>query len=124
MLGSERPPDALGDYTGFLMNWCAVRSRSEFARELDAVGLRPPQFAVLSVIDAEPGLTQQALVEATGIDPSTMVQLLHGLEQAGSPERRPYATDRRRLSVHLTANGRAVLGCARKAAGKVGEATI
>src|SRR3954453_2113656 len=92
MLGSERPPDALGDYTGFLMNWCAVRSRSEFTRELDAVGLRPPQFAVLSLIDAEPGLTQQALVSATGIDPSTMVQMVDGLEAASWARGRPPET--------------------------------
>ena len=124
MLGADRPPDALGDYTGFLMNWCAVRSRGTFARELEAVGLRPPQFAVLSVIDAEPGLTQQALVEATGIDPSTMVQLLDGLEQAGWAERRPHATDRRKRAVHLTKQGGAVLLRARKAATTVGEATF
>jgi DNA-binding MarR family transcriptional regulator len=121
MLGSDRPPDALGDYTGFLMNWCAVRSRGAFARELDALGLRPPQFAVLSVIDAEPGLTQQALVSATDIDPSTMVQMLDGLEAAGWAERRPHESDRRKRSIHLTADGAAILNRARASATKVGE---
>src|SRR3954452_17933507 len=124
LFGDATPPPALGDYTGFLMNWCAARSRGAFADALEDLGLRPPQFAVLSVIDAEPGLTQQALVEATGIDPSTMVQLLDGLEQSGWAERRPHATDRRKRSVHLTAQGRAVLARARKAATQVGEATF
>jgi DNA-binding MarR family transcriptional regulator len=121
MLGSERPPDALGDYTGFLMNWCAVRSRGTFARELEAIGLRPPQFAVLSVIDAEPGLTQQALVSATGIDPSTMVQMVDSLEAAGWAERRPHDTDRRKRALHLTPAGDEILGRAREAAAHVGE---
>jgi DNA-binding MarR family transcriptional regulator len=121
MLGSERPPEALGDYTGFLMNWCAVRSRGAFAEELAALGLRPPQFAVLSVIDAEPGLTQQALVAATDIDPSTMVQMLDGLQAAGWAERRPHASDRRKRAIHLTAAGDALLRSAREAATRVGE---
>jgi DNA-binding MarR family transcriptional regulator len=121
MLGSDRPPEALGDYTGFLMNWCAARSRGAFARELEVLGVRPPQFAVLSVIDAEPGLTQQALVTATEIDPSTMVQMLDGLEAAGWAERRPHASDRRKRSVHLTPAGVTVLTRAREAATRVGE---
>jgi DNA-binding MarR family transcriptional regulator len=124
LFGDGTPPTALGDYTGFLMNWCAARSRGAFAAELEQLGLRPPQFAVLSVIDSDPGLTQQKLVEATGIDPSTMVQLLDGLEAGGWAQRRPHATDRRKRAVHLTPEGRAVLTRARKAATRVGEATF
>jgi DNA-binding MarR family transcriptional regulator len=124
MLGGSKPPEALGDYTGFLMNWCAARSRGAFARELESLGLRPPQFAVLSVIAAEPGLTQQALVEATDIDPSSMVQMLDGLEEAGWAERRPHPTDRRKRAVHLTPDGRRALDRARRAATRVGESTF
>jgi DNA-binding MarR family transcriptional regulator len=124
MLGESRPPAALGDYTGFLMNWCAARSRGAFAAELERLGLRAQEFAVLSVIAAEPGLTQQALVEATGVDPSTMVQVLDSLQDAGLAERRPHATDRRKRAVHLTEEGEATLGRARRAATRVGEATF
>jgi MarR family transcriptional regulator, lower aerobic nicotinate degradation pathway regulator len=124
LFGDASPPTALGDYTGFLMNWCAARSRGAFADALEELGLRPPQFAVLSVIDGNPGLTQQALVEATGIDPSTMVQLLDSLAAAGWAERRPHATDRRKRAVHLTPEGAAVLARAREAATRVGEATF
>jgi DNA-binding MarR family transcriptional regulator len=121
MLGGSKPPEALGDYTGFLMNWCAVRSRGAFAQGLDDLGLRPQQFAVLSVIDADPGLTQQALVDATGIDPSSMVQMLDGLQEAGWAERRPHPSDRRKRAVHLTDAGTAILAQAREAATRVGE---
>jgi MarR family transcriptional regulator, lower aerobic nicotinate degradation pathway regulator len=124
MLGGSKPPEALGDYTGFLMSWCAARSRGAFGRALEELGLRPPQFAVLSVIDTQPGLTQQALVEATGIDPSSMVQLLDALSEAGLAERRPHPTDRRKRAVHLTDQGRDALRRARGAATEVGEATF
>src|SRR4051795_5873497 len=121
LFGDATPPPALGDYTGFLMNWCAIRSRGAFAAELERLGLRPPQFAVLSVIDAEPGLTQQALVTATGIDPSSMVQMVDSLEAAGGAERRPHESDRRKRAIHLTANGKKVLTRARTAATRVGD---
>ena len=124
MLGGDKPPEALGDYTGFLMNWCAVRSRGAFAQELENLGLRPTQFAVMSVIDSEPGLTQQALVEATGVDPSSMVQMLDGLEEAGLAERRAHPSDRRKRAIHLTKEGRALLRRARRAATIVGEAAF
>jgi len=124
MLGGSKPPEALGDYTGFLMNWCAARSRGDFAAELERLGLRRQEFAVMSVIAVEPGLTQQALVERSGIDPSSMVQILDALEAEGRAERRPHPTDRRKRAIHLTREGRAVLARARRAASKVGEATF
>jgi DNA-binding MarR family transcriptional regulator len=124
LFGRTTPPEALGDYTGFLMNWCAARSRGAFAEALEDLGLKSQQFAVLSVMDAEPGLTQQALVKATGVDPSSMVQLLDGLEQAGWAQRRPHPTDRRKRAVYLTEDGRAILTRARRAATEVGEATF
>ena len=124
MLGGSKPPEELGDYTGFLMNFCAARSRGAFAADLERLGLRPPEFAVMSVIAARPGLTQQALVDATGVDPSSMVQLLDGLEEAGLAERRPHATDRRKRAVHLTKQGRSVLARGRRAAARVSRQTF
>jgi len=124
MLDGSTPPAALSDSTGFLMSWCAVRSRGAFAHALDELGLRPPQFLIMSVIDAEPGLTQQALVTATGIDPSTMVQMLDGLQEAGWAERRPHPTDRRKRAVHLTDDGKATLARARQEAARAAEATF
>lgn len=124
LFGDGTPPRVLENSTGFLMSWCAARSRGAFSAALEEVGLRLPQFLVLSVIDGEPGLTQQALVAATGIDPSTMVQLLDGLEHSGWAQRHPHPTDRRKRALHLTAEGRTVLARARKAAARVGEDTF
>ncbi len=93
------------DFPGFLLNWVGQRSREAFAAQLGELGLKPPQFAALNVIDARPGLTQQALVGQTGIDPSTMVATLDSLEALGLAERRPHPTDRRKRAVHLTKAG-------------------
>jgi DNA-binding MarR family transcriptional regulator len=84
--------------------------------ELD---LRPPHFALLTVIDAHPGATQQELVEATGIDPSTMVQIIDELEAAGLAERHVHEHDRRKRAIHLTPAGTQLLRRARKVVGRV-----
>ena len=107
MIGSERPPEALAQYTGFLMNWVARRSRERFAKALEAeLGLHPREFGVLAVVQREPGITQQAIGDAAGVDPSTMVATLDGLEERGLAERRPHSSDRRKRAVYLTDDGR------------------
>jgi MarR family transcriptional regulator, lower aerobic nicotinate degradation pathway regulator len=106
MIGSERPPEALAQYTGFLMNWVAQRSRTRFAKALEAeLGLHPREFGVLAVVQREPGITQQAIGDAAGVDPSTMVATLDGLEERGLAERRPHPQDRRKRAVYLTEQG-------------------
>jgi DNA-binding MarR family transcriptional regulator len=121
MLGRDKPPEQLGDYTGFLMNWFALRSRQAFAAALAELELKPPQFGVMSVIDSRPGVTQQELVEATDVDASTMVALIDHLEYKGLAERRPHSNDRRKRAVFLTPAGRRTLARAQKAAARVGE---
>jgi DNA-binding MarR family transcriptional regulator len=114
----------MGDYTGFLLNWVGARSRERFATAMDELGLRPQQFAAMVVIDANPGMAQQDLVEATEIDPSTMVAMLDALERSGLAERRPHPTDRRKRALHLTAKGKRKLADARTAAKRVGAETF
>jgi len=124
LFGSSTPPEPMGDYTGFLLNWVGARSRERFANAMDEMGLRPQQFAAMVVIETNPGMAQQDLVEATNIDPSTMVAMLDGLEQAGLAERRPHPTDRRKRALHLTASGKRKLDAARDAAQRVGAETF
>jgi DNA-binding MarR family transcriptional regulator len=125
MLGSERPPAALAAHTGFLMNWVAARSRERFAAALaERCGLHPREFGVLSVIAKTPGITQHAIGEAAGVDPSTMVATLDSLEERGLAERRPHPTDRRKRLVHLTAVGEEALREGRKIAAAVGRQTF
>lgn len=115
------PPEALGEHTGFLLNWVGMRSRRAFAEAIGELGLRPPHFAAMAVIAARPGLTQQELVGLTGIDPSSMVTTIDALEAEGHAERRPHPTDRRKREVHLTEAGLAQLDAARARAAAAGD---
>jgi DNA-binding MarR family transcriptional regulator len=121
MIWSERPPAALAEYTGFLMNWVALRSRRHFATRLqERFDLHPRDFGALNVIERDPGLTQHALGEAAGVDPSSMVAALDGLEARGLAERRPHPSDRRKRAVYLTDEGREVVREARGIAAATG----
>jgi DNA-binding MarR family transcriptional regulator len=121
MIFSERPPEALSQYTGFLMNWVALRSRRHFAQRLEErFGLHPKEFGALRVIAAEPGHTQQALCSAAGVDPSSMVATLDELERRGLAERRPHPSDRRKRAVYITSEGERVAAGAQAIAAEAG----
>ena len=110
------PPEPLASAPGFLLSFTGRRIAASFARSLEPLGLRPPQFGVLTLIDAEPGSTQRHLVSRSMIDPSSMVAVLDELEELGLAERRPHPTDRRKHAIHLTAAGTKTLAKARDAA--------
>jgi DNA-binding MarR family transcriptional regulator len=80
-----------------------------FTRALEPLGLRPPHFGVMRLIDTEPGLTQQELAERSLIDPSSMVAVVDELEELGYAERQAHPGDRRKHSVHLTPEGERTL---------------
>jgi DNA-binding MarR family transcriptional regulator len=112
----QPPPEPLASAIGFLLSWNGQRMAHLFARALAPLGLRPPHFGLLTLIDAEPGRTQQELVASSMIDPSSMVANLDELEQLGLVERRQNPADRRKHAVYLTRRGGAMLARARKVA--------
>lgn len=92
-----------------------------FAATLEPLGLRPPHFGVMTLIDTEPGCAQQQLVERSMIDASSMVAVIDELEYMGLAERRRHPDDRRKHAVYLTARGRRTLQRARAAAMKLAQ---
>jgi len=67
------------------------------------------QFAVLSAVSANEGLSQTDLVRATGIDRSTLADLVARMIGKGLLARERSPTDGRANTVRLTAAGRAAL---------------
>jgi DNA-binding MarR family transcriptional regulator len=85
------------------------RGAMEMYREaLAGTGLKPAHVAALVQLRLEP-IGQQALGEATGLDPVRLVGILNDLETAGLAERRRDVVDRRRHIVAITCRGRARL---------------
>lgn len=67
------------------------------------------QFAVLAAVAEDEGLTQTALVRATGIDRSTLAELVARMIGKGLLARERSASDARANTVRLTEAGRAAL---------------
>lgn len=92
------------------------RSQLLFARAhvevLAQHGLGEKEFALLSVIAAEPGRSQRRLGEVLYIDRTTIVALVDELERAGLVERERAAEDRRMIVVRTTAEGEGILAAA------------
>jgi DNA-binding MarR family transcriptional regulator len=80
-----------------------------FSSETRTGGLTPRQLAVLMVIGDEEGLNQTELVERTGIDRSTMADLVARLAKRGWVQRRRTKEDARAYAIKLSAQGAKML---------------
>jgi DNA-binding MarR family transcriptional regulator len=87
----------------------AEQLASECFAELSNNELTLRQFAVLAAIAGDPGLSQSALVRVTGIDRSTLADMMGRMEERGLVIRTASATDARALSIQLSPEGGAVL---------------
>ena len=72
-------------------------------------GLTQRQYTVLAAAGAVDGVSQSDLVRATGIDRSTLADLVARMSSKGLLERERSVTDARANTVRLSANGRAAL---------------
>lgn len=72
-------------------------------------GLTQRQYAVLAAVAAHEGLTQTDLVRATGIDRSTLADMIARMTEKGQLGRERSALDARAKTVSLTEKGRAAL---------------
>jgi DNA-binding MarR family transcriptional regulator len=96
----------------FFRLWRATHTR--IAEKLESIGLTPASFGVLNLLGSRGAAIQLEIGQTMGIDPSTMVALLDGLEQARLVTRTPHPKDRRAREVALTPKGRKALERARK----------
>ena len=76
-----------------------------FQAEARESGLTPRQFAVLMTIAEEEGLTQTDLVDRTGIDRSTLADIVARLLARGLIHRRRAKEDGRAYAIKLTSQG-------------------
>lgn len=87
-----------------------------FSSEVSTEGLTPRQFAVLVTVSQHEGLSQTDLVERTGIDRSTLADIIRRMLKKGLIARRRTREDARAYAVRLTDAGRSVLDAAEPAA--------
>jgi DNA-binding MarR family transcriptional regulator len=84
-----------------------------YAEELGSDGPTQRQFAVMEAVSVKEGLTQTDLVKATGIDRSTLADLVSRMTAKGLLTRERSTLDARAKAVRLSAEGQALLDAAR-----------
>jgi DNA-binding MarR family transcriptional regulator len=96
-------------------------AQKRFAERIASIGLSPRLWGALNVLDAEGAITQHALCQGVGMDPSSMVSTIDELEAKGLVERRAHPSDRRAHALHITARGRQTLTRGRELASRAQE---
>ena len=95
-----------------------------FAARLGHLDLTPRQFAVMIAVGARESSTQISITEDTGIDRSTMVDVVRRLMKRGLLQRRRSRADARFYVVRLTPAGRELIDGAVPEAVKVENAIL
>jgi DNA-binding MarR family transcriptional regulator len=114
---SGRPPDPLALVRlGYLLKHAQLDFAALSTAALAPYGVDGRELAVLTLLSGQGQLSQQELARRLGIDRTTMVALIDGLEQRKLVERNPHPADRRKNAVALTRAGRAALTGASRAA--------
>lgn len=96
----------LTDSPGHLLRRAEQRASNIYTQEVGISGLTPRQYVVLTAVAAYEGQTQTDLVSATGIDRSTLADMIARMIASGLLDRERTEGDQRANSVTLTAAGK------------------
>jgi DNA-binding MarR family transcriptional regulator len=101
-----------------LLRRCYQYHGDLFQRETGARDLTKQQFTLLSALEHNDGVSQTELVEITGIDRSTLAEMVRRMRDRGLLMRERTEDDMRANAVAITFTGRKAVKVARSAAEK------
>src|ERR1700760_1701436 len=116
---SVPPPPGQGKrgeqgYFGYLLRQAAAASRLTLERALAELGATAPQFVVLTMLKAYPGLSGADLARVALLTPQTVGVIIRNLERDGAIGMTPHPVHRRVLQWTLTKRGQTLLEKCRK----------
>jgi DNA-binding MarR family transcriptional regulator len=92
-----------------------------FTNEAGKTDLTPRQYAVLTSVYQQPDISQTGLVEQTGVDRSTLADIVRRLVKKGLLQRKRTRSDARMYAVRLTHKGQSALSQLKPAAARVDQ---
>jgi len=104
----------LDDLLGYQLRRASAAMTADFASELGAVRLRPVQFAILSLVADNNGISQSELCRELSVRKANMAPLIAEMESRNLLARRPAPWDRRVQMLALTKEGERQLPAWRK----------
>ncbi len=109
----------LEEYVGHLLRKASQRSAEIFQRVMSEFDVTPTQFAALIKLADEDEVSQNVLGRLTAMDPATILGVISRLRRRGLVESRLDPNDGRRILLHLTSEGKALVAEMRSQAGAV-----
>jgi DNA-binding MarR family transcriptional regulator len=106
---------------GYLLKRAQTALHTAMAGALREHGATVAQYAVLTALDEEPGLSNAELARRAFVTPQTMNQVLHELEQRNWVTRHPHPGHGRILLADLTPAGHRTLQACHRASAAVQE---
>ncbi len=97
---------AFGKSPYYLLKRAAQFAAASYASHVGRSGLTARQFTILRAVEGNEGASQTALVQVTGIDRSTMADVVARLIDQGYLHRRRRSDDARANTVRLSSAGR------------------
>jgi DNA-binding MarR family transcriptional regulator len=115
LAGVRLPPPGRGKrgeqgYLAYLLRQAQAAARLTLERALTNLGVTPPQFAVLTMLRAYPGLSGADLARVALLTPQTVGVIIRNLERDGAIRKTPHPVHGRVLQWTLTRRGRTQLG--------------
>src|SRR4029453_9373770 len=99
----------LNNHLGYFLRRLQIWVFKDFIRTLRAMKVRPAQYSVLLVIEANRGRSQAAIAQTLSIERARLARLLHELERRKWINRRASGSDARSHSLYLTKDGERAL---------------
>ncbi|WP_083633123.1 MarR family transcriptional regulator [Bradyrhizobium sp. NAS96.2] len=111
---SAVPPPSEGKrgeqgYLAYLLRQAHAASRLSMERQLGSLGVTSPQFVVLTMLKAYPGLSGADLARVALLTPQTVSVIIRNLERDGAIRKTPHPVHGRVLQWSLTNHGTALL---------------
>ena len=96
-------------HLGYLVRQASVAVRAAMDKVLADIDITPPQFSVLTMIVAYPGVSGADLARLTFLTPQTINVIVRNLERMGAIRKSADAEHARILRLTATAKGQALL---------------
>lgn len=108
----------------YLLSQAQAAMRLALERALADLGVTPPQFSILTMIDSYPGLSGADLARLTMLTPQTVNLIVRNLERDGLIAKSPDDVHGRILRLQTTAAGHALRARCRERASRVDKRVI
>jgi len=105
--GNQLDLGVLRNLLGFNIRAADVAIQQVMGKTIGTPKISYPQFSVLIVVEANPGVSQVAIGDALEMDRTTTMKFVDILQNQGWLVRKRSKEDRRRYELHLTKEGTA-----------------